>query len=326
LAGAEYVVDATVVSISRRWPSLADQLRLADELYGPRGGGLVCAWLDQELDRVGDFDFACEFAAHIDLPGVSTLDYAHRVVRTPRGELLGGIRFYNRNVQRPFVDILAHSFGDLGTLADCVQREWSMFNAAFMRLRCAPGGIVGGGVVLDHTIHVSRYDQMPAPDNRVRLELIDEIDEVIAAVLTRYARLAHDEPELAKNISPAPAEDLRQWHAHNQIRAIRVGRTTVGILAIAPGSVGWLIGDEVNEEVINTPHLGHGYAASAQTAWAAHVAADRARPLIGTIDRHNHASRLTAARAQRHRVLDDVFVTLRPASQVNAGAATQVRP
>ena len=52
-------------------------------------------------------------------------------------------------------------------------------------------------------------------------------------------------------------------------------------------------------------------AASAQTAWARHVAADADKLLIGTIDRHNHASRATAQRVGRPRVLDDIFIALR---------------
>lgn len=62
---------------------------------------------------------------------------------------------------------------------------------------------------------------------------------------------------------------------------------------------------------------GNGYAASAQTAWAVGVATDRARMLIGTIDRHNPASRNTAERAGRPRVLDDVFVSLRGPAQAH---------
>ncbi|MBU8832963.1 hypothetical protein [Mycolicibacterium goodii] len=79
---------------------------------------------------------------------------------------------------------------------------------------------------------------------------------------------------------------------------------------MVPGAIGWIAGDEINEEVIATPHNGHGSAVSAQTAWAATVATDPDRFLVGTIDRHNPASRLTAVRAGRPRVLDDVFVAL----------------
>jgi hypothetical protein len=131
-------------------------------------------------------------------------------------------------------------------------------------------------------------------------------------VIDRYEYLTRDHPKLANNISPASADDLRRWHAHGQLRGICTGGKTVGILAIAPGSVGWITGDEIQEEVITARHNGHGYAASAQSAWAVDVANDRSEFLIGTIDRHNHVSRRTATRAGRPRVLDDVFVSLGP--------------
>ncbi len=62
---------------------------------------------------LGDSDFARSFSDHVHLPGIASLDYAHRHIRTARGELLGGIRFYSRDTARPFVDVLAHSFDDI---------------------------------------------------------------------------------------------------------------------------------------------------------------------------------------------------------------------
>lgn len=59
-------------------------------------------------------------------------------------------------------------------------------------------------------------------------------------------------------------------------------------------------------------YAGQGYADSAQTAWARHVATDVNQRLIGTIDRHNHASRATAQRTGRPRVLDDIFIAHHP--------------
>lgn len=66
----------------------------------------------------------------------------------------------------------------------------------------------------------------------------------------------------------------------------------------------------MKEEVIATDHIGHGYAASAQAAWAAQFTDDPSRLLIGTIDRHNHASRRTAEHAGRPAVLEYAFVQL----------------
>jgi hypothetical protein len=126
----------------------------------------------------------------------------------------------------------------------------------------------------------------------------------------RYRALALDDPTLARNVFPSAAADLAAWHEAGQLRAIRTRDEVVGLLAVAPGSIVWIDGDEVNEEVIAVDHRGHGYAALAQAAWAAHVATDQTRLLIGTIDRLNAASRKTAEAAGRRSVLDVVFVAL----------------
>lgn len=298
-----------------RWSSLTDQIKLANELFGPPiGEQKVAAWLDEQISLVEDVDFAQEFASHVQLPGIEVLDYAHRHIRSAHGELLGGIRFYSRNTARPFVDVLAHDFDDIDDLTDCVAREWSAFNAPYLRLRTAPGLLADRpDVILDETIHVARYRDMAPADGRVILDKFDDPEHAIALVDARYTTLATANPTLANNLSIAAPEDLRHWHQSDQLRAIRRHDTAIGVLAIAPGAVGWITGDEINEEVISEPHTGHRYAASAQTAWAQHVAADADQLLIGTIDRHNQASRATAQRVGRPRALDDIFIAL-PAS------------
>ena len=55
---------------SRAWPSLADHLALAGELFGEHGHQLVAEWLELQVARVGDHDFARSFADHVVIPGV----------------------------------------------------------------------------------------------------------------------------------------------------------------------------------------------------------------------------------------------------------------
>ncbi len=262
-------------------------------------------------DETGrDTDFAEEFAGHVQLPGIAAADYAHRRIRTRHGELLGGIRFYSRNTARPFVDVLAHNFDDIDALTDCVVHEWSAFDTAHLRLRTAPRLLSDRpDVILDETIHLARYREMTSADGRVTLEPFEDPEHAIALVQARYATLADTDPTLANNLSIAAPEDLRCWHQRDQLRAIRRGDTTIGVLAIVSGANGWITGDEIHEEVISETHGGQGYAVSAQTAWARYVATDANQLLIGTIDRHHHASHATAQRAGRPRVLDDIFVS-----------------
>jgi hypothetical protein len=291
-------------------PSLDGQRALAAEMFSDRGSGLIAEWLSVQFERIDDVDFAREFAEHVALPGVVVGDYNHRDVRCSKGRVLGGIRFYGRDVDRPFVDVFGHAFDDLADLCDCVKSEWSAFAPRYLRLHGLPGRLGGPGVLRDTTIHAARYRDMPAPDGRVTLEPFDLVDDAIAIVGRRYESLATQDPALAGNLSPAAADDLWEWHAAERLRAIRVADTTVGVLAVVPGGIAWLAGDEIQEEAIDVGHTGHGYATAAQLAWQKDVTVDPDRFLIGTIDRHNGASRITAERAGRREVMEAVFLPL----------------
>ena len=80
---------------------------------------------------------------------MTTDDYLHRRIQTSSGTALGGIRFYGRDISRPFVEIIAHSFNELDRLCDCVRREWSMFAPPVLRLRTRPDRLTGVNVVPD---------------------------------------------------------------------------------------------------------------------------------------------------------------------------------
>jgi hypothetical protein len=306
------------VRVLDRWSSLSDQNTVAQELFGSvTGQRRVAEWLTAQTDLVDDMDFAQEFADHVGLPGVAAADYAHRIVGTTQGELLGGIRFYGRDIRRPFVDVLAHNFDDIDALKACVTREWSHFGIRHLRLRTRPGLLATRpDVILDQSIHVARYRDMAPADGRVTLDRFGSAEEAIQLVAARYRRLAAEDSALFANISQADPDDLHDWHGRDQLRAITLQGNVIGAIAIAPGAIDWIVGDEINEEVISVPYAGHGYAASAQCAWAHLHAAYPDCLLVGTIDRHNHASRATAVRAGRTRVLDDVFVV---ASAANSG-------
>ena len=202
------------------------------------------------------------------------------------------------SIPRGFVDVVAHTFTDRIALADCVAGEWAKFSVSHLRLCGRPGSLAGDDVVLDGTVHVARYEQMTPHDGGVRLVSLPDSGDAIRIVVDRYADLAASHPELANNVSPQARDELEQFQRSNQLQGIVVGGTVVGVIAIASGEIRWITGDEVQEEVVSTSFLGHGYACSAQTAWSSR-AANPETLLMGTIDRPNHASRRTALRAGR---------------------------
>lgn len=298
-------------SIVRRWPSLADQLAVATDLYGGHGPELLTAWLDEQTGYVDDLTFARRFSDHVSLPGIAPIDYAHRLLRTGRGEVLGGIRFRGLDVTRPFVDVLAHSFDDLDALGACVAAEWSAFDAPLLRLQTRPGAVSGPGAVLDQTIHVARVDRMTPPDGRIELGDFDDVEEALSLIEKRYRDLEASDAQLAADIAVPDIGDIREWVATGELQAIRAAGSTVGAMAVSAGEIGWIAGDEIQEEVIDAAHANRGYAASAQALWAHRSAADDPGALlIGTIARRNHASRRTAEKSGRPAVLEYVFVQI----------------
>ncbi|MFQ6549727.1 hypothetical protein AADZ90_017395 [Aestuariibius sp. 2305UL40-4] len=289
------------------WPSLQPQIALAQRL-GPPHEAALTAWLAEQDTRRTDPAFARLFSDHISLPGIAPGDYAHRLVRSRHGNLLGGIRFYGQDISRPFVEIVAHSFPDLPSLAACVATEWSPFAPTDLRLLTAEP--LPPPARTDMTIHAAPCGQMSPPDGRVRLTIPDSPDLAISLVKQRYTDLAETDPTLAANLQPANPEDLRDWHAAGALRLILVDNQPVGCLIITDGAVAWLNGDEVMEEVIATHATGQSYAASAQMAWAAEPGRAPTRLLTGTIDTANPASRHSAQKAGRPVVLRYVFVPL----------------
>lgn len=164
--------------------------------------------------------------------------------------------------------------------------------------------------MLDMSIYVSRYRDMLVTEPSVRLLPFPDAEHAVEMARRRYEHLATDDLAVARNVFPSAPEDLRRRHHAGQLKAITVDGVSVGALAVAPGAIRWIEGDEIQEEGIDAQHSGHGYAALAQAAWATGIAVDRDRLLIGTIDGLNIVSRRTASRARHRRVLDRVFVAV----------------
>lgn len=294
------------------WPSLSYDLELADCFYGASGRSHVSAWFAEQVEQIDNPEFARLFSDHIALPGVAALDYAHRYLRIGAGSLIGGIRFYARDLARPYVEIIAHDFEDMAALSAVVAAEWDAFAPRALRLRQKVGaGVPSPQAHVDMTLYAARYKDLRSVLAPVSLRPFAHPDESLRLVQERFDHMAQTEPELRRNVSPSTEEELRVLWREGHLHAITFARCTVGAIAAAPGQIDWIEGDEIMEEVVAAAHSGHGYAASAQIALARLPGADPERLLIGTIDGRNFASRKTAERAGRQAVLDYVFLPFR---------------
>jgi len=298
--------------------SLDEQIALSERLFGASGPKRVQAWLDEQVSCINDPAFARLFSYHSKSLGIAEQEFNHRHIRSIECSILGGIRFFGGDSNRPFVDVFAHDFKldaeGIDALIERVADEWQSFKPRNMRLLLTPDQLdsfqkTRHNVVVDSHIHAARYQDMELPDGRVGLEAFQSKNAAIELVEQRYREVAMHDLALAENVTPADPEDLQAWHEEGQIRAITANGETVGLLAIAPGSIVWIEGDEVKEEVTRTDHKGNGFAEEAQKVWAAR-ANDPVCLLLGTIDRLNTASQKTADRTGRKAILHYTFIDL----------------
>lgn len=260
---------------------------------------------------MADPGFARLFSDHINLSGVASIDYAHRHVTSNAGSLIGGIRFYGQDIGRPFVEVIAHDFDDMMALAQVVSIEWRAFAPQRLRLLVTAGAALPATAALDMSVYAARYADLSPPPQEVQLDMFDNPDQAMALVRNRFDVMAWEKPALRCHVSPISFDTLTDMHKAEQVHRITAkGQTVVGLIAVVPGQVGWITGDEIIEEVVAIGHSGHGYAAAAQYALSRHHSTKPDTYLIGSIDSLNTASRRSAERAGRRRLLDYVFLSL----------------
>ena len=319
--------------ITDAWPSLRGQFALARRLFGAGGDRLVATWLAEQLAHVDDAAFADLFAEHLRKATIPARDYAHRVVDNDGLRLLGGIRFFNLDAARPFVDVIALNGAPQTTLPDresdavwqrlrrAVSSAWAAFHPRRLRLLVPIDTTLPDDAETDLTVHAAAYQTMAdsgastTDETAVSVVPLDDLDVAVGMTEQRYAEVQRYDPDLAAAITPASRDELADCQAERGLFAIRHRETCVGLLAIRSDNVEWLAGDVVVEEVIDSAYAGKGLAAAAQRSLARSISGRHAigragALLLGTINRRNIASRKTAERAGRPAIMRYAFLDL----------------
>lgn len=273
----------------------------------------IPAWLDQQIAHCSDPAFAALFSDHLDLPGIHPTDYLHRIVATRTGHLLGGIRFYGHDITKPFVDLLAWTGPiDLPAWRTAIANVWAAFDPPQFRILSA-GEPAFAAFPIDQTIHAGRAGIMAEQPLRPTVTLQPcHAPEAAAAQAARWHQdFAATNPTLAAELHIADAAELTECHTNGSLDYIMIDGTQAGLLATAPGTIDWLHGHIVIEEILASSHHGHGHAAYAQRRLAVSLAAtDPQTLLLGTIHHTNIASYRTATTAGRPAIMDYRFIPL----------------
>ena len=171
------------------WPSLADELELADELFGRRGYDLLASWLESEAARVDDPDFARL------LPITSTFLEWRPTTTCIVASAPPRARSWAVSVSTDAISAARSCRSSLTA---------SMSSTAYATVyvkngRCSrrpsfgygppPGRLTGANVVLDASIYAARCRDVRPPASHVWLEPFGQVEAAEAMVRARYQRL-----------------------------------------------------------------------------------------------------------------------------------------
>lgn len=233
------------------------------------------AHLAEGAGWIGDEEFGAAYrdgVAVIDVP--EALDWANRVIPLPGdGWAVTGIRFRNRDLSKPFVEIVAHSAGGASpdehwhTMADEIGRAYAPFTPGKLQVFAAdPERTVetftrlGWRAEVDMYLVAGQIDDLRARPRVARFDdvtLIAVSPERAAEVAgTAYAALASITPGSALWASPQTLDDLAAYAQEGLLFGIEVDERLTGVVAATRRDACGMTGFSVEEIVLDAGHRG----------------------------------------------------------------------
>ncbi|MEL6341623.1 MAG: GNAT family N-acetyltransferase [Myxococcota bacterium] len=253
-------------------------------------------WLDQQLRRITDPDFANRFALACPIPGARPTDYAQRIRTLPEaGQCLLGIRFFGGDHSKPFVDLLAWETlpgpNAWPTLCDAIAADFAVFQPRSVR------------VLLDTGVAIANA----RPDQVWVAGALKNINDIpVPSFVTTMRSDASEAESVARaytgeevtGLSPADEDDLRDCEI---IVRLEIDGAWGGVAA-AQRARQWAVdGYLIVEEVLAPSFRGKGLGPVLQQALLIEIRAEASQEAVvfGTIDAKNLPSRHTARRCGR---------------------------
>ena len=249
-----------------------------------------------------------QFQAAVPVPNARAADYRLRLVSTPAGRVLAGIRFLSGDVNAPFVQIYArdHSLRAGTGLAASLRKilaEFSAFAAKRIRVQVPVDLEFGQDVCerIDFVTFAGLTSEMASglpPSPRVRVcraadpQLYDFYD-------LAYRQHHAENQQLAKLVQPLDREDFDDAFQKGEIYQILLDGEQAGLLVLRPAYRDGMRGFLLVDEVVAIRNRGIGLATTAQRMLAGRLRDPRRQIMFGTIAPENVGSLRTAEKAGR---------------------------
>ncbi|WP_166999055.1 GNAT family N-acetyltransferase [Paramicrobacterium fandaimingii] len=261
---------APIVDAAERWTS--DRIRSWSVTLREN----LAAWLQPNLDLVGDAEWGAIGRQMTGLGVGEPLDWANRRIKLADGEwAITGIRFRGGDLAKPFVDVIATSLPPsaegLGLLAEILP-HYADFAPLCLRANAPdPVGLISaidragpaaGHAAVDLWIVAGRIRDLSAREPaageaRVALEKISP-DAAAARAAEIYAEIANSRPDIAEWAIPEDAESLSECAEEGLLFEVRVDGVPAGVAALARDDSFGLRGWCVHEICLDSEHRGRG--------------------------------------------------------------------
>lgn len=317
------MVSPQMLDAAVRWTSP----RIRDWAPDPRE--TVRTWLQPQLDLVDDADWGAQIRDLVGLPVHDPLAWANRRIELADGEwAVAGIRFRGRDVEKPFVDIIATSLAPdvagIEALGE-VMAHFASFSplalrvappdpqAAVEAIDAAAGSSARADVdlfVVAGLVHALRARTEPAEPTEAPALVPADPQSAAERAATIYEELSSSRPRIAEWATPADLDTLRGAAEEELLFDVVVDGASCGVVAAARDDAYGLCGFSVQEICLDAEHRGRGVGRQALQDLARVLpTAHGSEVLWGHIHPENTASLKNAVSVGREIVGGHVWVT-----------------
>ncbi|GGJ22712.1 GNAT family N-acetyltransferase [Deinococcus roseus] len=266
--------------------------------------------LEEEFQRLDDQDFAQGYFEHCQIAGTTPQDYLNHL----DGETLTGIRFWNRDLDRPFVDAvlvpeLPNQPAGYLQLARGIAAHHAIFQPRHVRffvpshldLGPLPEGFLWEKRYLALPFREARSHPRPQRFEDVTLHVPENLD-FHEDYLQMYRDIAVLRPEHPEYATPETREDFEEMRQAGTLFQVFHQDQWIGVMAGSPAAEQGLSGYVVMEMLIRPEFQGKGLGEAAQRHLLERLPAQPDDVLFGTIDARNTSAIRAALKNHRQDV------------------------
>lgn len=274
-----------------------------------RLSGQIARALEREARRVGDAEFGLGYRNDVGLEVGAPVDWANRLINLASGGwAVTGIRFRGRDVDRPFVDVIATTElptpDGLAAVAESVVPAYQQFSPLCLRVEAPDAAVLVTKVDGD-----PRFGQRCGVDMHIVAGLVDalmarprvpaydhimlrpgdahQLAERVAAI---YRELGRHHPEVAMWATPEDADSLADCAAEGLLFEVVADGDPAGVIAGIRDDAHGMTGFSVQEICLDGRHRGRRLAAGVMQHLLERLPAQDRDVLWGTIHPENRPS------------------------------------